>query len=243
MRLLLSKASTGMLALGVLSAHWTCGALAAPITYTDYIGDVSVNIGGTAYNCTTFSSPNCAFISITATGDTSNITAFSVPGASGFKNTLQSATLNVFFNGGQTPFTADLAAGQIYVSVDQTNRGAGFGSAYGPTYPLATYGSNAGFNTYDLASDFTGVGYGPFCTLDLSLCQAGQPLYTTTGTPITISYPFIVPLYSSFSSSLSPITNVPEPATFSLLGLGLVGVAFMKRRKEAKRYAESGDRD
>ena len=88
--------------------------------------------------------------------------AFSVPGASGFTNTLNTASLSVSFADG-TSYNADidLGIGGMYVSVDQTNAGAGFGSLAGPTYPLATYGSSA-FSTYDLTTDFFASGFGPF---------------------------------------------------------------------------------
>ena len=226
----MSKASHWIIAIGVLGGIYSQGALPRPIVYTDYVEHVSVNIGGTAYNCTTLSDPNCAFISITAQSDTSYITAFDVPGAKGFENTLQSATIDIFFaDAGLTPFMGDLDPAQLFVSVDQTNGGAGFGSQYSPTYPLATYGSNRGFDTYDLASNFFAAGFAPFCTDDV-LCRNGQAIYATGGTSITITYPFR-PVYSSFSSSLGPVIDVPEPATVILFGIGLVGLGFSRRKR------------
>jgi hypothetical protein len=45
-----------------------------------------------------------------------------------------------------------------------------------------------------------------FCP-DVSVCQTGQALYATDGTAVTITYPFIIPLFSTFSSTLLPVTS------------------------------------
>ncbi len=217
--------------LAFFGAVGSSGVLAVPITYTDYVAHIAIDIGGTTYTCTTVSDPSCAFVSITATGDTSSVQAFDVPGASGFINySLDSAILNVAFNDGRPSYTATLDPSQLFVSVDQTNGGAGFGSSYGPTYPLATYGSNVGFDTYDLASSFYAQGWAPFCT-DIALCQNGAPLYTTGGTAIVMSFPFLA--FSNFSSTVVPINDVPEPPMLGLMGLGLavIGLARFSRIK------------
>jgi hypothetical protein len=220
--------SAGFFITVLLWAVLTDDVSAEPISYSDFVGDVAVVIGTTTYSCTSLSDPTCAFVSITATADTSSVQPFSATGASGsasglWNKSLRTATIDIAFNGGQTPFSADLVASQLFVSVDQTHLGAGFGSAYDPTYPLATYGS-ASFKTYDLASDFTATGFAPFC-LDVQLCQTGAPLYTTAGTPIIITFPF-GPTFSSFFSALGA-AGVPEPATGLLLslGIGALGIA------------------
>ncbi len=206
------------------------------VTYGDYIADVSVSLGSSTYSCTTLSSPDCAFVSITGIGDTNDVQPFSVPGASGFKNSIQSATVSVFLNSGQS-FSATLApAGQIYVSVDQTNGGAGFGSSYGPTYPMATYGGNADYAHYDLTTDFYVQGFAPFCPDGVGgpLCANGAPLHTASGEDFVISFPF-APAFSIFSSTVSV---VPEPSTWAIMLIGFTGLAFAGRRR-AKRAAVS----
>src|SRR3974377_485933 len=76
-------------------------ALANTIVYTDLVEYVSVQINSTTYSCTSTSDPNCAFVWITATGNSSTVQPFTVTGASGFKNTvLGPATVSIGFNGG-----------------------------------------------------------------------------------------------------------------------------------------------
>jgi hypothetical protein len=218
-------------ALALWAGAGSSGALASPITYVDYGADIGISIGDTVYTCAAVTDPTCAFATITATGDTSTVEAFNVVGASGFINySLDSAVLDVFFNDGRPGYTAALDPSQLFVSVDQTNGGAGFGSGYGPTYPLATFGSHVGFDTYDLASNFDAAGFGPFCP-DVTLCQNGAPLYTTDGTAIVMSFHFLA--YSAFSSTVSPVTEteVPEPTTLALMGLGLAAAGFVRRRR------------
>ena len=134
-----------------------------------------------------------------------------------------------------TIFQRDPApAGQIYVSVDQTNGGAGFGSSYGPTYPMATYGGNADYAHYDLTTDFYVQGFAPFCPDGVGgpLCANGAPLHTASGEDFVISFPF-APAFSIFSSTVSV---VPEPSTWAIMLIGFTGLAFAGRRR-AKRAA------
>ncbi len=198
------------------------GASAATVTYSDYVADMSVKIGDTSYTCSTTSDPGCAFISIVATGDTSTIVPFSVTGAQGFQNAVEAVVVNVFLNDGGS-FTESLLPGQLYVSVDQTNGGAGFGSVYGPTYPAATYGGSADYQHFALASNFYAQGFSGFCPVGTP-CDAGAALHTTSGDDLVISYPFR-PNFSIFSST---VTTVPEPATLELMLLA-IGMFALRR--------------
>jgi len=200
-------------------------AHANTIVYSDFVEFVSVQINSTTYSCTSLSDPNCAFVTITATGDTSTVQPFSVTGASGFKNSvLGPAKVEIDFNGGGS-ITEVLVPGQIYVSVDQTNGGAGFGSSYSPTYPAATYGGTADYAHYNLQSNFLAGGFSGFCP-DPTTCNAFNPLTTESGDQLTLYYPFR-PNGSYFSSTVS----APEPATASLVLLAAgVGLRAVRRR-------------
>ena len=202
--------------------------VAAQITYSDYVSFVAVEIGSTVYSCTSTSDPNCAFAQIVAVGNTADVQPFSVTGASGFRNLLPGTipTVNIFFNGGQPSISLNLLAGQISVAVDQTNGGAGYGSAYGPTYPMATYGGGADYAHYNLQTNFYVQGFGGFCP-DPNVCNTGEPLQTTSGQDLIISYPFR-PDFSIFSSQVA----APEPATCSLLvAATALGRRAVRRRK------------
>ncbi len=225
-------------ACGLVAAIAAAPVAAVPITYTDYVAMVSINYGGVAHACTSTSDPNCAFISIVAQSDTGTVAAFNVPGASGYSNSLLSAVMNVAFNNGIGNFSVSLDVSNLFVSVDQTGGGAGFGSSYSPTYPMATYGLPIGpgnpFATYDLASNFYYQQYGGFCT-DYLLCQNGAPLYASDGTAFLISYPFR-PVFGMFSSTVSDVPPaVPEPGSMALLSLGVAAVVAARRRQRPAR--------
>jgi hypothetical protein len=138
--------STRILALSMILAAATVAPemCAKGISYSDSVIANFVTLGSTAFQCSP--GTDCVVVNITFFSDTNTVMPFSVVGASGFENLTGSGFVTV--NGA---LSAAFLSGQIYVSVDQTNGGAGFGSAYEPTYPLATYGISG---TYDLVSDF-----------------------------------------------------------------------------------------
>ncbi len=202
------------------------------IVYSDFMEFQSIEIGGTAHNCTSITDGQCAFIVMIGEADTSGVAPFSVTGASGLTNhSLTAVIITVSFLDPTIPTyfaNLDLSVGGLYVSVDQTNGGAGFSSMYGPTYPLATYGG-AAFQTYDLASNFSSNGFGPFCP-DLNLCTNGALLKATDGTEIIITRG-LAPAFSDFSSTVA--TN-PEPTSLALAALALLaGGASLRRQRVA----------
>jgi hypothetical protein len=211
-------------------------SVADPITYTDWVTNVSIILGSRSYSCPTLDAPTCvAVLRVTATGDTSTIQAFNIPGGPGFGargyiNSLTSVSLQWTLNDGQTLF-ANLLPSQLTVAVDQTNQGAGFGSVYGSTYPAATYG-NAAFASYDLASNFDAAGFTPFIpSSERQALQNGGALTRTTGEIFDLRAE-AGPTFGEFAST---VTSVPEPSSSSLFlaGLGLVAWRWWRRLRAA----------
>lgn len=219
------RTTCGLLALAASTALFSPGASAATVVYSDYVADVAVRIGNTSYACTTTSDPGCAFVQIVATGDTSTIVPFSVTGAHGFENQVSSVMVTVYLNDGGS-FSESLAPGQLFVSVDQTNGGAGFGSAFGPTYPAATYGGPADYLHFALASDFYAQGFSGFCPSGTP-CDTGAALKTTSGDDLVISYPFR-PNFSIFSATVAVVPE-PAPAGMMLLAMAMFGLRLAGR--------------
>ena len=222
-----------ILLVGLVGALLVPGVSARTITYFDGQFANSVTLGSATFQC----SPNtvCVAVSITFIADTSTVTPFSVTGASGFENLIGSGSVAV--SDGFRTVRANFLPGQIFVSVDQQNGGVGFGSAYGPTYPLATYGAVSGpptEPTYDLKSNYSVVGWGPFCP-DVTVCKTGPPLQTTAGDFSIIS---IGPTYGEFTSTLA----TPEASTLALAGVGSFALAIIGYRRTLRLYVLVGNR-
>jgi|GEM_PF-2126781 len=190
-------------------------------TFTEIPGPV-VQIGNNTYGAI----GQEIKVTFTFQGDTSNVAAFSVPGAAGYEIRMGTASVlvqdssnlnNVFFQG-----TFDPTAG-IFVSIDNTNLGIGFGSeavwpptAPGfpgePAYPLGYYIwflSQA--STYDLKSDFnTGLieSVGIFGGWS---CSSGPPFYPCltppTALPLSNGETFTFSLLPTNSTVSPPISN------------------------------------
>lgn len=170
----------------------------------------------------------CVVVTVNFIANTANIVPFSVVGASGYENFVGTGSVNLFNDQTGQSLSANFNPNTIYVSVDQTNDGIGFGSLVGPTYPLGVYGGTPSipYNTYNLASNFTLFnGFAWFCpTGTCTLGVAGPGLGTDQGllsiTPTGPVFP------SSFTATVVQVT--PEPSTMLLFAT--VIPAFVFRR-------------
>jgi len=70
---------------------------------------------------------------------------------------------------------------------------------------------------------------GPFLTAVADGASNFNPAITINGNVLDLNYSGVS--YAPDSESIIDITNAPEPATFSLLGAGLVGFYFIRRRR------------
>lgn len=154
---------------------------AVPITYTVSQAGIAARLGTTSWDNAT--------VTIDFYGDTNNVQSFThtdpsgAIDAAGFWNRVGTAIVTIFHcdaSGQCSSHSATFTpAAGIFVSVDQTNYGAGVGSIWSPTYPLSAYG-NADFRFYDLTSSLIqDVGWTPFCP-NFNSCNA-SPLPTTAG--------------------------------------------------------------
>lgn len=204
---------------------------ANPVVYHAFAFAPAASLGSTSYQC----DPNtvCVRVDITFSSDTKFVQPFSENDAGGMASGFidftgqGSVTLDDITTGDSV--SANFLAGQIYVSVDQTNNGIGFGSATGPTYPLGVYSGypSQPYSTYDLKSNFSDVAFAWFCPP--GVCQlgtAGPALQTDQGdlsiTPTGVTYGF-------FFANVTAST--PEPASLMLLGCGWLSLGLARRKK------------
>jgi hypothetical protein len=133
-------------------------------------------------------------LTLTFQGDTNNVVAYSVPGAHGYENLVNTspATIQIYSaTTGKLLASATFKAGAaIFVSVDQGNQGVGFGS-FGvppgdpkfpgqPVYPYANYDSQVHTDTYDLKSTWTsGLGFAVTC-IGFPTQPCGSPIALPT---------------------------------------------------------------
>jgi|GEM_PF-3896576 len=225
----LSTSVKRLAALVVLSATFVAPQLWANIVaYQATSFTYAASLGSTTFGSCPSGNPVCVEVTVNFLADTANIVPFNVVGASGFENFVGQGSVNLFNDQTGQSLSANFLFGQIYVSVDQTNGGIGFGSAVGPTYPLGVYGGipSIPYSSYDLASNFTLFnGFAWFCPAGTcQLGMAGPGLATDQGllsiTPTGPVFP------SSFTATVVQVT--PEPST--LLLLGTVAPAFIFRR-------------
>jgi len=122
-------------------------AFASPVTYKASVF-TDINFRGKHYHN--------ADLTLTFVGDTADIAPYNVTDANGNIGSglwIKKGRASLSFESNGKTVSAEFAPGQLYVSVDSYNSGFGFGSQYGPAYPLALdSGTAAYFASSDLAS-------------------------------------------------------------------------------------------
>ena len=200
---------TGLLLVAVIFV-FRVHVFASPITYTLVVAN-----GGAAGTIGTVAFSN-AVLTFTFEGDTANVVDFSAP-VSGHEILMGTASVEVADINGQVIAQATfLPAAGIFVSVDNSNEGIGFGSLGGlpgstqfpglPTYPYAQFATDPRLSTYDLRTNFssgfefvlscTGFPSGP-CT-PLALPTTAGDLVITQSGPLCCS---------TFTAQLQPLTS------------------------------------
>jgi hypothetical protein len=212
---------------GALASYCTA-ANASIVTYTELFYQVeSATIGSSTYGC---SNNLCPVAEIVATADSKTVDSFNIPGGPGYgaygfiNKTLLSVTAYITLLTTDQKFVIELNPSELYVSVDQENGGAGFGSSYGPTYPIATY--DIPVQNYNLDSNFHALGYSPFNPPPESpqlFSGSGFPLYSTSGQIFELGEGG--PSLSSFGSI------VPESSTWLMMLFGFSGLGYASYRR------------
>lgn len=197
----------------------------------------AASLGSTNLGSCPTGNPVCVEVTINFVASTATIVPFSVAGASGFENFVGQGSVNLFNDQTGQSLSANFVSGQIYVSVDQTNGGIGFGSAVGPTYPLGVYAGTPSipYSSYNLASAVTLTnGFAWFCPAGTCTLGVQGPGLSTDQGLLTIT-PTGPVAGSSFFATVVQVTT-PEPATGSL-AMGLILLAVRRFRAGAYRRA------
>ncbi|HKX00354.1 MAG TPA: PEP-CTERM sorting domain-containing protein [Bryobacteraceae bacterium] len=207
------------------------------VSYSATSFTYAASLGSTTFGSCPAGNPVCVEVTVRFLADTANIVPFNVIGASGFENFIGSGSADLFNDQTGDFLSANFDSGAIFVSVDQTNGGIGFGSALGgPTYPLGVYGGHPSipYATYDLRSNLTlSDGFAWFCPA--GTCTLGTPgpgLPTDQG---LLSITPTGPVFSSFNATIVEVTSTPEPASILLIVSLLLPLALVARRRRTRR--------
>ena len=192
----------------------------------------AARLGATTLGSCPAQNPVCVEVTIRFLADTANIVPFNVPGASGFEILIGDGRVDLFNDQTGDSLSANFAPNQIFVSVDQTNSGIGFGSVVGPTYPLGVYAGTPSipYASYDLNGAFSlGNAFAWFCPAGTcTLGQAGPDLATDHG-GLSITPTGPVGGSSFFASVIEVSPTTPEPATTTLVAAAIASLVLRRK--------------
>jgi hypothetical protein len=200
--------------IGALNASGTVVSAVAPAT-----ADIVLNAKGTAYKSVSVAAPFVSLVADTATN--SVVAALTTGGAlqttedDGFTNTGGSLSI--------TNINADLVAKKVFVTLTGANGVGTLNNFY--LWDIGTIGGSttlaAGTTTTTLSGlSITTAGFNAFST-SLGLTTAGKNALSTVTDFGTITSTVVA----------STVPSVPEPSTYALMGLGLVGISLVARRR------------
>jgi hypothetical protein len=189
----------------------------------------AASLGSTALDSCPTQNPVCIEVSITFVASTTTIVPFNVTGATGFENFVGQGSVTLFDDQTGQSASANFLSGQIFVSVDQTNGGVGFGS--GTNIPIGCLWRHAfdSLHNYNLATAMTLFnGFAWFCPAGTCTLGVAGPGFATDQGALSIT-PTGPVLGSSFTATVIQVT--PEPSAMLLFATAVATLARSVRRR------------